>query len=447
MNKSLVIILALTAMFFAAGPAMAESASDSNSEANATINTSTIDNSRNLPQILTPTKLDGSFVTTPALYYDPKIGDSFSEDALPKAYRIEGWKIFFSEPYNSGVKVRRVKAERKSWINDQESVTGERVNSDAEALGDNEDLVALPYYPENAREVAIVKVFLDKEKYIINQAISEAWYHAWDKSIGAKYYLILYNSRLVSQASVRALGSAVVTGSSVDPQSVNDASVNALSAGGGVGFGSARAHVYKEPAFMVIAFSNKGEIPARFLRKVELPTSESKEESPKEITKPHDWVKREDKKEIIIPEKKEEPIKQEEAKEVEKEAIFPAVGFEFDKFELTDEEQRKSIKMAAKKTAENWDKMKKDGLFIMIVGSCSPEGTIKYNDVLGRKRAQEVYNLFVSILENAHGIPSAEIKERIKFVSAGKNNPEFEEITKQRNAAFFIAAKLKTRKE
>ena len=48
------------------------------------------------------------------------------------------------------------------------------MNSDSEALGDNRELVALPYYPENARRVAISKVFLDKEKYIINQAVSEA---------------------------------------------------------------------------------------------------------------------------------------------------------------------------------------------------------------------------------------------------------------------------------
>ncbi len=94
MNKFLAIMLALAAMFFAAGPAMAEidSESDSTAEANAAINTTTIDNSRNLPQIMTPTKLDGSFVTTPPLYYDPKLGDS--EEFLPQAYRIEGWKIF-----------------------------------------------------------------------------------------------------------------------------------------------------------------------------------------------------------------------------------------------------------------------------------------------------------------------------------------------------------------
>ena len=419
MNKITAMILALAAMLFVAGPAMAEidSESDSTAEANAAINTTTIDNSRNLPQILTPTKLDGSFVTTPQLYYDPRLGDSILEDALPEIYRIEGWKIFYSAPYDSGVKVRRVKTERKSRIRDQESVTGERVNSDAEALGDNEELVALPYYPENAREVAISKVFLDKEKYIINQAVSEAWYHAWEKSIGAKYYVILYNSRLVSQASVRALGSAVVTGSSVDPQSVNNSSVNALSAGGGVGFGSARAHVYKEPAFMVIAFSNKGEAPRKLSKKPEPP------------------------KDLNVKQEKEAKI------EIKEETVYPMVKFEFDKFKLVIEEQKKPIRMAAKKTAENWDKMKKENMQIFIVGSCSPEGTVKYNDVLGRKRSQEVYNLFVSILEDAHGIPSAEIKERIKFVSAGKNNPEFNDITKERNAAFFIAAKLKTKKE
>ena len=419
MNKITAMILALAAMLFVAGPAMAEidSESDSTAEANAAINTTTIDNSRNLPQILTPTKLDGSFVTTPQLYYDPRLGDSILEDALPEIYRIEGWKIFYSAPYDSGVKVRRVKTERKSRIRDQESVTGERVNSDAEALGDNEELVALPYYPENAREVAISKVFLDKEKYIINQAVSEAWYHAWEKSIGAKYYVILYNSRLVSQASVRALGSAVVTGSSVDPQSVNNSSVNALSAGGGVGFGSARAHVYKEPAFMVIAFSNKGEAPRKLSKKPEPP------------------------KDLNVKQEKEAKI------EIKEETVYPMVEFKFDKFKIITDEQRKPIRMAAKKTAENWEKMKRENMQIFIVGSCSPEGTVKYNDVLGRKRSQEVYNLFVSILEDAHGIPSAEIKERIKFVSAGKNNPEFEQITRQRNAAFFIAAKLKTKKE
>ncbi|TAN57786.1 hypothetical protein EPN15_02975 [Patescibacteria group bacterium] len=422
MNKLLAITLALAAILFVAGPAMAEidSESDSTAEANVAINTTTIDNSRNLPQIMTPTKLDGSFVTTPALYYDPKIGDSFSEDALPQAYRIEGWKIFYSAPYDSGVKVRRIKTERKSWIKDQESLTGERVNSDSEALGDNEELIALPYYPENAREVAISKVFLDKENYIINQAVSEAWYHAWEKSIGAKYYIILYNSRLVSQASVRALGSAVVTGSSVDPQSVNNSSVNALSAGGGVGFGSARAHVYKEPAFMVIAFSDKGNAPRKLSKKPE---------PPKELTV------------NVKPEKEEAKI------EIKEEEIFPMVEFEFDKFKIMTEEQKKPIRMAAKKTAENWDKMKKENMQIFIVGSCSPEGTVKYNDVLGRKRSQEVYNLFASILIDAYGIPENEVKERIKFVSAGKNNPEFDEIVKQRNAAFFIAAKLKTKKE
>jgi len=363
MNKITAMILALAAMLFVAGPAMAEidSESDSTAEANAAINTTTIDNSRNLPQILTPTKLDGSFVTTPQLYYDPRLGDSILEDALPEIYRIEGWKIFYSAPYDSGVKVRRVKTERKSRIRDQESVTGERVNSDAEALGDNEELVALPYYPENAREVAISKVFLDKEKYIINQAVSEAWYHAWEKSIGAKYYVILYNSRLVSQASVRALGSAVVTGSSVDPQSVNNSSVNALSAGGGVGFGSARAHVYKEPAFMVIAFSNKGEAPRKLSKKPEPP------------------------KDLNVKQEKEAKI------EIKEETVYPMVKFEFDKFKLVIEEQKKPIRMAAKKTAENWDKMKKENMQIFIVGSCSPEGTVKYNDVLGRKRSQEVY--------------------------------------------------------
>ena len=417
----LAITLALAAIFFTAGPVMAEtdSASDSNSEANATINTSTIDNSRNLPQIITPTKQDGSFITTPQLYYEPRLGDSIPEDALPEIYRIEGWKIFYSAPYDSGVRVRRIKAERKSRIRDQESVTGERVNSNAEALGDNEELIALPYYPENAREVAISKVFLDKEKYIINQAVSEAWYHAWEKSIGAKYYVILYNSRLVSQASVRALGSALVTGSSVDPQSVNNSSVNALSAGGGVGFGTARAHVYKEPAFMVIAFSDKGNAPRKLSKKPE---------PPKELT-------------VNVKQEKEVKI------EIKEETVYPTVEFKFDKFKIITDEQRKPIRMAAKKTAENWEKMKRENMQIFIVGSCSPEGTVKYNDVLGRKRSQEVYNLFVSILEDAHGIPSAEIKERIKFVSAGKNNPEFEQITRQRNAAFFIAAKLKTKKE
>ena len=264
MKKFLAAFLALIILLAAdAASADTDSKSDSNSEASSVINTTSIDNSRSLPQILTPTKLDGSFITVPQLYYDPKLGDSIPEDALVEIYRIEGWKIFYSAPYDSGVKVRRIKAERKSWIRDQESITGERVNSDSEALGDNEELVALPYYPENAREVAISKVFLDKEKYIINQAVSEAWYHAWEKSNGAKYYVILYNSRLVSQASVRALGSAVVTGSSVDPQSINNTSVNALSAGGGVGIGSARAHVFKEPAFMVIAFSDKGDLPRR----------------------------------------------------------------------------------------------------------------------------------------------------------------------------------------
>lgn len=423
MKKLLAAFLALI-ILLAAGQAVAEtdSASDSTSESNATINldASEIDNSRSLPQILTPTKLDGSFVTAPSLYYDPKLGDS--EEFLPQAYRIEGWKIFYSAPYDSGVRVRRIKAERKSWIRDQESVTGERVNSDSEALGDNEELVALPYYPESAREVAISKVFLDKEKYIINQGISEAWYHAWQKSEGAKYYVVLYNSRLVSEAKVRAFGSAMVTGSSVDPQSMNNTSVNALSAGGGVGIGSARAHVYKEPAFMVIAFSDKGDKPSRFSKKPE---------APKDLT-------------VTVKPEKEELKKI----EIREEEVYPMVEFEFDKFKLVTEAQKKPIRAAAKKTAENWDKMKKENMQIFIVGSCSPEGTAKYNDVLGRKRSQEVYNLFASILVEAYGIPEIEVKERIKFVSAGKNNhPEFEDITKQRNAAFFIAAKMKVKKD
>ncbi len=85
---------------------------------------------------------------------------------------------------------------------------------------------------------------------------------------------------------------------------------------------------------------------------------------------------------------------------------------------------------------------------IFVVGSCSPEGTKKYNDVLGRRRAEETFGLFSTILEDVYGIPKDEIIKRVKFVSAGKNNyPEFAEITKQRNAAFFIAAKLKTKKE
>ena len=143
--------------------------------------------------------------------------------------------------------------------------------------------------------------------------------------------------------------------------------------------------------------------------------------------------------------KQEEEVKKIEIREEE---VYPMVEFKFDKFKLVSDEQKKPIRAAAKKTAENWDKKKKENMQIFIVGSCSSEGTAKYNDVLGRKRSQEVYNLFASILIDAYGIPEIEVKERIKFVSAGKNNhPEFEDITKQRNAAFFIAAKMKVRKE
>lgn len=421
--KKLLAAIFVIALLFAAAVSAAEpnTASDANSQSDATI--STTDNSsttvNNPPQYITPTKLDGSFVAPPQLYYDPRMSESIPEDALPEIYRIEGWKIFYSAPYNNGVKIKRIKAERKAWISDQESATGERVMSDAKAIRNSDILVPLPYYPEGANEVSTSKVFMGNEEYIVNQVVSEAWYHAWKKSGGAKYYIILYNSRLVSVARVKAIGSAMVGGITIGP---NPTANPVVGAGGGMGFGTAKTHIFKEPTFMVIAFSNKGEIPQRLLKKAE---------PPKELT----LVK--------------EEVKKEEARvEIREEIIFPMVEFELNKFKLITERQKKPIRAAAKKTAENWEKMKKEGLYVMIVGSCSPEGTANYNDVLGRKRAEEIYKLFSTILIDVYGLPDEEVKERVKFLSAGKNNyPEFEEITKQRNAAFFIAAKIKVRKE
>ncbi len=421
--KNILAAVSVVMALLATNLASADQATESNSDAqsNATINAT--DNSQSIvnnpPQYITPTKLDGSFVAPPQLYYDPRLSDSIPQDAIPPIYQLEGWKIFYSAPYNNndGVKLERIKSERKRWISNQESTTGEKVDSNARATKNGDTLVILPYYPDGAKEVAIAKVFLTKETYIINQAFSEAWYHAWEKS-KAKYYIILYNTRLVSEANVNALGSAMVGGITIGPER-NSSPV--VGAGGGMGFGTAKAHVFKEPAFMVIAFSNAGEIPPRLLKKDEVL-----------------------KEEPVAQEVTEEPVKQEETKKPEPEVIFPVVEFDRSKFKLVTERQKKPIRAAAKKAAENWDKMQKDNMYILIVGSCSPEGTVDYNDVLGRKRAQEVYNLFTTILVDVYGIPAEEVKERVKFVSAGENNPEFNDITKQRNAAFFIAAKINT---
>lgn len=418
MKKFIAAIFVVALLFAAvasAEPNTASTASDAKSQSDATV--STTDNSsttvNNPPQYLTPTKLDGSFVAPPQLYYDPRMSESIPEDALPEIYRIEGWKILYSAPYNNGVKVGRVKSERKSWISDQELSTGEKVDKYNMATKDNDLLIPLPYYPEGVSEVAISKVFMGNEEYIVNQAVCEAWYHAWRKSAGAKYYVVLYNSRLVSVAKVKAIGSAMIGGITVGPSPTSNPVVGA---GGGMGFGTAKTHIFKEPYFMVIAFSNEGEIPTRLLKK----------EPPKELA----------------------PVKEEVKRvEIREEMVFPVVEFELNKFKLITEKQKKPIRLAAKEAAKNWDKMKKEGLYIMIIGSCSFEGTANYNDVLGRKRSEEVYKLFSVILADVYGIPDKEIKERVKFVSAGKNNPEFRNITQQRNAAFFVAAKLKVRKE
>ena len=67
-EKYLAAFLALIILLAAdAASTDTDSKSDSNSEASSVINTTSIDNSRSPAQILTPTKLDGSFITVPQL--------------------------------------------------------------------------------------------------------------------------------------------------------------------------------------------------------------------------------------------------------------------------------------------------------------------------------------------------------------------------------------------
>jgi outer membrane protein OmpA-like peptidoglycan-associated protein len=412
-NKIAVIFLFLIFALAIAIQAGAErtstdSQSASESDANAVINYkpggSTINES---PGLLTPTKQDGSFVAAPQpIYGNVAPGD----DILPDFYKKMGWAILRGAPFDK-TKVKRIKSERKGWLSQTVTDTGEEV---LEKTKDDEDvIVSLDSWPKNAEETGSAKVAMEKEQNVFSQALSEARYQAWEPK-NAKYIITLYNTKYVSQADVAALGTAFVTGAPIGPKS--DASSNPVAGmAGGSGIGTAKSYVYKEPIFWVIAFNSRGDGPLYELpKKVAAPPASAPPQTPPVVEKA-----------VPAPETK--------APEPEKPKIevvkLPGIYFDTNEAKVKDvlresniSGQFENLQVIADWVVKFFKDNPESKEKIWLIGSADERYTNDHNLQLGFARAKAVGEEIKALAEIA-GISSKTIKERLIPASVGEEHP------------------------
>jgi outer membrane protein OmpA-like peptidoglycan-associated protein len=442
MKKKIAVIF-LFLIFALAIEAGAETSSDSASQAdaNATINYSPRTNStiNESPNLLMPIKQDGSLVTAPQTFLKTT---EINDDILPEFYKKMGWAILKGAPFNK-TKIKRVKNERKGWLSETVTDTGE--DAIEKAQNDEDVIVGLDYWPKDAEETNSARVAMEKEKNILTQSLSEALYWAWYPK-KAKNVLILYNTKYVSQADVFALGTAFVTGAAIGPKS--DANNPVAGIAGGSGWGNAKSSVYKEPIFWVIAFSKQGDGPLpELLPKKAEKIAFSPQSSPPiqpitiNITSPSPLTVGKE----TRPEEKASELEKNPKIEVIK---LPAIYFDTDTSKVADtlKESNVSGQFANLQIIADWVvKFFKDNPEskekIWLIGSADERYTNDHNLKLGLARAMSVGEEIKALAEIA-GISSQTIKDRLIPASVGEEHAVSKLLEKNRSVYLLKAEVL-----
>jgi len=256
----------------------------------------------------------------------------------------------------------------------------------------NDSIYILPAKPRGPNDTPIFTVQIDSpEGGLLEEAVKRALSLAKGYSGGRRAY-VEYKINLIPQSSGLS-----VSGSATNSNVISDGSALAFAAVPMLGW--ARTKVLKSYTIKVHCY-NDGSVsrPASSARKTEISASEALRQR------------------------------------------LPLIFFDFDKYVIRPD-QRPKLGLYARWVEDNWRKIMADDHFILFIGGCDIRGPEGYNDTLGMLRAKAVM-LEVGSLLLRNGWPEERLERYLRYVSAGKRQPQFRENRKNRHTAMVEAKEL-----
>ncbi len=229
---------------------------------------------------------------------------------------------------------------------------------------------------------------------------------------GTSRVIILLNNRFVSVVRNRSLMGGAVLSKFMGAAGFPEKAAGSMSGGGG--WGSAYGYVAEVPDIIILALNDGyAEAPAPAITPISGPPPAPIIEAPVEPESDLDYRK-------VV----DGPT---------------AVLFDFDKY-LVRKDQRGNLQTIVSWVDRTFASLAGDEI-IMVTGFCDIRGGESYNAGLGRLRAKEVAIAIYQSLAGK-GVPYDEVSRKVRFVSAGKDNPDFGDHQKNRRAEIFVAKKV-----